>query len=474
MQAIANGKRQWKKICGLCFCIGIIFLGTVFCGRGIPPDYNQLFNTSTENCQGQSAVSSGELALALALSSGPNITICVLRASDGILLRHYDLEVHGDMVGHGAGQLYLNERDGKTGTSRALCSVDINSGITRWCQTDVTNTVSVTIANGKIYALATESTSGRSMLIALNERDGLVLWHNPARQDLAPSDIKLVPGRDAIYTDAYSSSANPGSTSTPGATSSFPQQVCALLPASGQLIWCKEIPAIFDMFTNEDRLYVLDANPTPQLETFAANGSLVDSVPLPEIDASPATQSRFFMVRNIIFINVGYTNEEFLFALRPGDQKPLWSKRNSLSPLSSIQVWNNYLYTIDAQGKVEALNVLNGEPAWSYAGLSQGGIVVPPRLPTNTFLSKESMLYLLDGTDAFSYLLALNANTGAPLWKDSGCYKPLTPAVSATPMFGTPLAVSQRCYWKDNNYVWGYNSYQKLQISPVQLLQFTD
>src|SRR5690348_7120356 len=94
MQAINKSRLSGKKIFGLLFCIGILFLGAVCCGNYKPIPYNVGFSLSSGQCQGgNTSPVAGETTLTVVASEGPNLTICTLRASDGVLLNHYDLSV---------------------------------------------------------------------------------------------------------------------------------------------------------------------------------------------------------------------------------------------------------------------------------------------------------------------------------------------------------------------------------------------
>ena len=455
MRSTSNSKLPSKKMYGLFFCISVLFMGAAWCGRGVPISYNQGFSLSSGQCQGSNtSPGAGEATLTIAVSAGPNITVCTLRASDGALLSHYDLSIHGDVVGHGDGLLFVNERGGDQGTSFALCAIHISDGLERWCQTRLTAITLATVSNGIIYA----SSSGQTLVAAVSERDGRVLWTFKTEADPAFSSSNSLPiviSNGAVYVSSYQSPRTGSPTPTDVGTDSASgiRNVCALGASNGRQLWCKSLndQSIYSMAVDANALYVQTVNAT----IFAF--SLVDGsilwMGLVRVSSSPYLLPHMLATHGMLFTNEPGANSDGsdqLYALRASDGQQLWHKPYS-AKIGLMTVADQSLYVVTNAGELSVLNVFDGAPAWSHGG---------PVASDNSFCSNNAcniivghvVTYLLVSTSSYqnnARLLALRTRDGKTLWEDQAC-APTTPA-PAVASTGTPSPSlspgNGRCYW---------------------------
>jgi outer membrane protein assembly factor BamB len=447
MQPIGKNRLSAKKLCGLLFCIGGLFVGAVCCGRVPALPYSQSFSLSSGQCQGSNATpAAGEATLTVVASNGPNITICILRASDGTLLRYYDLGVHGDIVGHGDGLLLVNERGGDQGDSFALCAVRVSDGIERWCQTQLTNMNVATVSNGTIYA----SSGDQTVVAAVNERDGRILWHFQTEPDPDYSmRPPIVVGYGAVYANTYQSAQN--GTATPGSDgtgqAAGTRSVCALRASNGQQLWCRSLSnqVIESMAVDENALYVQIMNDSSIIALNPADGSVRWRAPIP-ISSSSYGPTFFIAAHGMIFVNRPEADRSTLYALRASDGKFLWS-RSYTSAIAFMAATDQSLYVVMTSGALLTLNPSDGAPAWSHGALTSSssgscgtktcGIAVGHTV-TYLFLSP-------DGEGSPASLLALRTSDGTKLWQDQGCI--LTPGVNASKPIPSASPGNGRCYW---------------------------
>lgn len=450
MQISGLGKQKVKKACTLLLGFSIIFLGLVFCGFRIP-NYTYSFKVSSGLCQGQNATPvAGEQILDIAVVAQSNITICVVRASDGTVLRHYDLPIHGDIVGQSDGFLYVLERSDAQGDAFALCAIHIHEGLVRWCQTQLknynTNNINypsnqLQTANGTLYlryAYQDENNREQNVLTAVDEQTGQVRWSVHTFQP--PTSVNydiLALTPSVVYINA--SQVLPADQPTPTTTLST-SSVCALRASTGQQLWCGSLALagllIGGMTADENTLYV-QTFPNATLSALnAADGSLrwqksfsqggLFSPPNP-----PTTPSLLALVHgNIIIQMPDNSTYAQLYALRSSDGQQLWSTspQNQLVFPSSLAATQTLLYAIDSSGNTHAFNILNGTPLWSYDNSSlQNG-------QGNYFLVQQNTVYLsLHSRLHAPFILVLNAHDGTPRWACT-----TNPYLSLKVQFSTP------------------------------------
>lgn len=458
-----NSKTTGKKIYGLIFCLGIIFLGTVWCGRGVPIPYNQTFSLSSGQCQGGNiSPAANEQTLTVVASAGPNITICILDASNGALLRHYDLDVHGDVVGYGHDLLYVNERGEAQGDSLALCAIHSNDGIKRWCQTQLHSVASVTVDNGMVYAAFTDHIEHNSSLVAVSERDGRILWRFHTQVDpLSFSSSLVAPGQGIVYIDNYQnlSTGSPTPSSATATPAPGVRGVCAVQSSSGRQLWCESVAerSITAIAADASTLYVRaidDPSQSGLVYAFnALDGSMRwhTSFSLPQ---STSGTSQLLVAGGIVFTNahgdetLAYPDRtDQLFALRADDGKQLWSvTRHGL--VGSLTVADTLLYLISSSGVLDTFHILDGTPAWSQGSSSATPSPVSSSLVSSVMI-KHNVAYILVGANIYvnndTYILAVRADNGATLWQDRACAN-AAPTPTASTSAGSRTD-RQLCYW---------------------------
>lgn len=452
MQITGNRRLPGKKICGLLFCIGILFLGAVCCGNYKPIPYNVGFSLSSGQCQGSNTSPvAGEATLTVVASVGPNITICTLRASDGMLLNHYDLDVHGDIVGHGNGLLFVNERGGDQGNSFALCAVQISNGIERWCQTRLTGMAFATVSNGMIYASSSEQT----LVAALSEDDGRILWTFSTQADPALSNRPpLVVGNGAVYVSTYQSSQTGSPTPTDVGTdlASGVRHVCALGARNGRQLWCDSLDAQSNsMAVDANSLYVQ----TMEATVFALNladGS-VRWMSLLRVASLPYLLPHMLAAHGMVFTNEPGANSDgsdHLSALRASDGWQVWSTSYS-TKIAAMAASDSALYVMLNSGDLSVLNISHGTTTWSHGSTLTSSTPVSNNTTGNIVIGQDAVYTLLsDNTYPYSNrpLLALSAKGGKTLWTDQACAS-ATPTSFSGALTPTPGVSSSNgpCYW---------------------------
>lgn len=476
MQVSSLGKQKVKKICTLLLGFSIIFLGLVFCG-GIP-NYTYSYKVSSGLCQGQNATPvAGEQTLAIAAVSQSNITICMVRASDGSLLRHYDLPIHGDIMGQGDGFLYILERSDEQGNAFALCAVHIHDGLVRWCQTQLKNyntgnpSNQLQINNGTLYlryAYQDEKNQEQNVLTAVNEQTGQVLWNVHTFQPSTAVNYELLALTPKIvYVNA--SQVLPADQPVPTNTTLNASSVCALRASTGQQLWCKSVATaellINGMIADENTLYVQMLQNASLSALNAADGSLRWQKSFSQGDFSPpnppTTPLSLVLVHGTIIIqmpdNLAYSQ---LYALRSSDGQQLWntSSLNSVVFPSSLAATQTLVYAISPTGNTHAFNILDGTPLWSYDNSSLQNV------QGNHFLVQQNMVYLSLRSRLYTpfILVVLNTHDGTPRWTCT-----TNPYLSQETQISTPQIDSTYplCFQQTADV------YRKDMVTSLQLLQ---
>jgi outer membrane protein assembly factor BamB len=457
----ASDKRLGRRVCASIFCVIVIFVGTVWCGNGATSAYNSSFTTSPNQCRGtNTAPLAGERVLSVAVIDGPNITLCHLRASDGTLLRYFNLTIHGDIIGHADGLLYINERGGTNGTSLALCAVQIDNGVTRWCQRQVTEGKSITASNGTVYANA--SSSQTAALFAIQETTGQVIWHRQMQPgpDDVPTQILIeqgqlyVPIYQAPQASATATSTASALTNQTGSTGSL----CAFLVTSGQQNWCHAFPGeiIEKLAMDDSAVYVQTVSALGgqngllyALDAASGNMQWHQSFTW---DSGPGS---LVAAQGTLVLGLSEGDQPAkgkLLALDTKDGHFLW-QRSLGDGLVSISLASSRIYLVTSFASFQAFNLADGTDAWSNTSLhlSQNGYIQIASMlagPTTAYVAISS-----SNANALN-VMAVDASNGKSQWSDPGCDSSSTPSATG--------AGATRCYW---HYQSGY------QHTGIQLLQ---
>lgn len=478
MQLIKSGKQQFWRVCGLCFCLGIIILGAVCCGitRGIP---YQAIGQAAAQCQSGNSLptTAGEQTLAVVVQAGPNITLCLVRASDGTLLRHLDLAIYGNVAGYGAGLLFVNEREGIGGASLALCAIHVSDGVERWCQPQVTNAATVNVADGNVYASSTDQT----LVTALSARDGRILWHF---QTLVPSPNlpMLTTGPGLVYVQAAATQAGsptPDTSAEQSPNVATTRAVCALRANDGQQLWCHTFldEAIATMTADAHTLYIRTSNDfmVYALDTTSGSVRWAQMIKWSPISPSDTAHLHLLVAGGRIFVDApgaDTTNPNWsnlLYALNASNGQRIW--KISYPGLSdSLSATDTLVSLVLSTGKLETRNALDGTPAWSYSVAQQA---TPATYYNNNNTLTASIVTMRDVTYMLTYtgygqntagtLQAIHANNGTPIWQMQGCTTNQATQIAVT---STPVAQNTpaQCYW----------TLQRQYSSTISLLAVTD
>lgn len=450
MQPARKNKLQIKNICALIFCLSIIILGAICCGNasGVTTA-TSLPLLSSGQCKGNNvAPVAGEQTLAVVTQTGPNITICILRASDGVLLRHYDLALYGTILGSNDGLLYVNEYS----DSSVLCAVQISDGLERWCQSQQNGINSIVVGNGNVYATSYSAHVGQTLITALSEHDGRVLWTASMLVGTNPTNqLLLTAGPGVLYSYQAISAASPTPTTSTNQTfASNPNGVCALRASDGRQLWCYPLveQSVTGMVADENSLYVRDTGNYPSIYAFGAANGAVRWHTLINQAYPTGTSSLLTITNGILFTNVASSNttSDQLYALQTSDGKQLWSTSQP-EWIISVTATDKDVYAMANSGTLHVLNILNGKAAWSYKSFPENSPTYNNNNNTpNTIFVEHNVAYILIGTDNYTYLTAISANDGTALWQDQRCNNPVaTP--TASPGTTSSKGPIGRCYW---------------------------
>lgn len=456
-------KQKVKKVCTLLVGFSIIFLGLVFCVR-VPPPYSYSFRVSSGQCQGNNATPvAGEQTLDIAAFNGSNITICMLRASDGTLLRHYDIPIHGDIMGQGDGFLYILERSGQQGDASAVCAIRIRNGLERWCQTQLKHynmdnaSNQIQTGNGSLYLRY--AYQGESFLTAVNEQTGQVRWNVRTLQPIVPSNYLpatfdyeiLALTQDIAYVNA--SQILPADQSTP-ATTSRTNGVCALRTSTGQQLWCTSFSPtellINGMTAAENTLYVQTFQPASLYALNAANGSIRWQKSFTQVQPSnplslPNIPSSLVLTHGMVLVK---TPNVQIYALRASDGQQIWNTPLNLSSsVDSLGTTQAFMYAItNARTGIHMFNILDGTPLWSYTIPSQP-YYSTPNSQISDFMIEQDTVYLFQRSGLSPHMIALNTRDGTPRWEGQIC----TALPSGSSITPTPTPDNEThipCLWQ--------------------------
>jgi outer membrane protein assembly factor BamB len=459
MKPMGNGKPRSKLSLFFAICL---FLLVVLTGMSCNARAGYVaFTLSSGQCQARNASPvAGEQTLAIVVASGPNITICILRASDGTLLRHYDLNIHGSVIGQADGLLYV-QNYGQQGAVLSLCAVHISDGVERWCQAQLKNydLASITTDNGIIYVRPSDQTDNH--VTAVNERNGQILWNFRTQADPAITLQPLIAiSHGTVYMNAYQNlqagSPTPITSTTQGPDPKLGvRSVCALQSSNGQQLWCKPFSKqiINAMAVVENTLYVRTVNSSSNYASIyaldSANGafrwhfSLMLRQTSYRLPALVVAHGMVFTNGNADTTSYLSSNDQ-LYALRAGDGKQLWNISYE-SRIDLITATDKLLYIVTSSGALSALNILDGTLAWSH------GIFISLSSYNfeSTILVGPTVTYILMNAKGDPHLLALKANNASTIWEDKGCA-----FATSTPIIGTSTPAGNgainRCYWAKN------------------------
>lgn len=482
MQPEVSAKRRGRRLCTTILCVAIIFLGTVWCGNSTAAPYNSAFTTSSSQCQGTNTTPlTGEAVLTLAIPEGPNITLCHLRASDGTLLRHFNLAIHGDIIGQGDGLLYINERGGTNGNSLALCAVQMDNGVTRWCQTQVKqanntqHTSSISINNGTVYAQGVDMVAWTLTLFAINETSGDIIWSKQTSLDPKVSQPVMIAGQDQVYLVVYQAPPVSASGTATAGTQATNQNggtrsLCAFAATTGQQSWCRTFPYenVESLAMDGNALYVRASDAWGSRNFFLyALDATSGTINWHQSFTGESGHIVLIIARGVLVTNLyddaDKVAEDKLVALRTNDGHLLW-QRSLHSEFTAMNSAGSRIYLVTESARFQALNLADGTEAWSDT-ISDPSLYLTVK--SSSILVGQTSVYVAVSTfqtDSMN-LMAVQASNGKQLWNDPSCNA--TPTASTTSP-ATPgqadTGTAGRCHWQYN---------QRYSDMDVQLLQLS-
>ncbi len=469
-------KRRRLRVGAALLSIIVIFLGTVWCGmgRGGTLSYNAGFSSASDQCQGTNASpQAGEQVLTVAVVEGPNIILCLLRASDGTLLRHFTLAIHGDKLGQADGLLYINERGGTDGASLALCAVQVDNGVTRWCQTQIKDAHTITISAGTVYALSSETSTQMTTLSAVQPATGQIIWSTQSAIDPSSpwTQVPVLAGQGQVYLPVYQTPAEKIATTTPTATSIFQDEgtwnLCAFQTTNGHQNWCRPLPVGFieSLAVDDHDVYVRAKDEHGgENNTFIALRARSGELDWQTSFTSDNGHTFLAVVQGLLLTNMydgKQTTQEKIVALHASNGSLLW--QHSLhAAFMTMTIAGSHMYLVTAAASLQALNLADGSEQWSttFLSLPQYGSIDDSSLlvgPASVYLAATSR------SVASANVMAVRANSGKREWNDSNCDQGNTSASLGTTIPTQTSSDSGKCHWyyKDN--------YLKVSLQLLQL-----
>lgn len=319
-----------------------------------------------------------------------NTAICVVRASDGAILRHYALGENVNIWGlaQAGGVFYYGLED--TSQKGQLCAMRASNGARLWCHSvsGVSTELSLVISNETLY-FQTQAQAAPELL-AFRTSDGSLLWEHDEWQTF------FAVGKSAVYIPTSST------------------QICALQASDGTPSWCKSVnvqAGIAAVTADGTGIYVLGGDGSV-VALRSGDGGLLWQQALQRVAKNIPTDSPpLFVEDGILSITTrDPTNSlrEILTALQASDGTTLWQTPSALS-LSATAV-SGVVY-LGSQDTLQALQATSGKPLW------QTHLQLESQYPQYRLVSGGEVLYLLGSGN----VSAFSRVDGRFLWEHTQC-----------------------------------------------------
>jgi outer membrane protein assembly factor BamB len=250
-----------------------------------------------------------------------------------------------------------------------------------------------TVVNGTVYVGTTEGT-----IVALQASDGKLIWQYTI--DLGP-DVPSYLGPILFASPTVSN----GVVYVSPAVNKLEPFVYALQASDGRLLWQARIPdsTLYPLMAAGDILYVCTHSRCLALHT--RDGSLLWQQKLPAALFSPPA----IMFGNIYFSLHDVQEVSFLYVLRASDGAFLWQRQletgSAAHILTTPAITQEALYVANGSGFLLALQADSGDPLWRY---QTGGSFFSPPVVGKHIVS-------IGANDGCIY--AVQATDGTPLWR---------------------------------------------------------
>lgn len=412
---------------------------------------------STHYCEEKPAADQHRTEKLLRIVVGDDI--CFLNPNNGILQKHINLDQATAIQGYANGLLYYqqnnpDEKDAHGYIKEKLCAFSIAEARQRWCQPLVMDRVSSPMlsAHGIVYFITDESRQQGSIVLALSEADGHIVWSYFTGYSKGVL-LRLYNG--TLYTDIYQNNEFIRDNPTIATRS-----LCAIQASNGKKLWCFNPPENgIDNFAIDDLVYVRTGTPGVNYSTAggsaavyaltSATGSVVWSKSL-GVSYTDAYHPLMLASHGLIYVNVRGCRcssssdiSDYLYALRAGDGSQAWIK--TVPSVRELAVADTTVYIGSSDGEgIIALHTSDGSRSWQYK-TSNGNLSLNDNLVSRLMI--DGQIIYVSGFFPYSTVMALDRRTGKSIWRDNSCAK--SSGATATPkkpisLYPTP---SGPCYW---------------------------
>ncbi len=322
-----------------------------------------------------------------------NIALCVLRTSDGAIIRHYkiDTKLPAQGMTQANGVVYFWQG---TEQQPEICAMRTSDGAMLWCQASPPGNSPVFFSSPLVINDGTLYLQGETEIAALRASDGVLLWQSPVSRGPAGSNhySQIAVVNDSVFIPV---SAN---------------EVCAVQASDGTRRWCTPPEAISDLLTltaDTTGVYVLNAggNPADIVAFSPTDGSLMWQRSLQRIVA--ADPPLLLVQDGLLYLSTfDPANElrDIVTALQTSDGTTRWEATTDQSV--TITVSGGIAFLGDMT-RLQALQASTGRLLWKQA---------IPRI--EHILAGVGLAYVLD--DAAN-LYTLRARDGKLLWERIQC-----------------------------------------------------
>jgi outer membrane protein assembly factor BamB len=321
-----------------------------------------------------------------------NIALCVLRTSDGAIIRHYkiDTKLPAQGMTQANGVLYFWQG---TEQQPEICAMRASDGAMLWCQASQPGNSPLFFSSPLVINDGTLYVQGESEIAALRASDGVLLWQSSVGRGPAGSNhySQIAVVNDSVY---IPTSAN---------------EVCAVQASDGTRRWCTPLGALSDLLTltaDTTGAYVLNEGGSPAdiVALSPTDGAVLWQRMVPRIVADP---SLLLVQDGLLYLSTFDASNELhdiVTALQTSDGTTRWEATTDQSVTITVSGGRAYLGDMT---RLQALQASTGKLLWKQS---------IPRVQHT--LAGVGLAYVLD--DAAN-LYTLRARDGKLLWERIQC-----------------------------------------------------
>ncbi len=342
-----------------------------------------------------------------------SVTLCITRASDGALMRHYTLDKENSYANvqdltQVDGMIYFRLQLGPDQDTQ-VCAMRASDGTRWWCQANPI--ASSPVAFGWMPLIISEETlyiQELTRIAAVRASDGAKLW----QRAIDPKDQNrsgIAVANESVYVPSID---------VPALGS---RQVCALRTADGTPRWCTPLdalPGIAKLVADSTEVYVLghgvNATEAEIVALSPSDGAIQWRRTLQITGGSAGTDTYGTVMDDSFTVHNGLlylsatdpVSTARHTALRTSDGTTRWELATDQLP--TFIVHGDVVYAATNSASLQALHASDGEPVWKR---SIEGV-------TRMVVGGER-LYVLDHE---SNLYAIGTSDGQLLWEHTTCF----------------------------------------------------